>query len=207
MFDTLSPDAVLAQYDAGIEAITDAAAKREDRAWHKTVVGDWSAHELARHLVVVAGWYHEWLDRSLDGETDPPFPAKQLDHRNELEILDLRDLDGPEAIEQFVRSATDYGQRLRRAVADRQWDAPFGFPYGTATVGGHAGVAAGEWHLHAWDLSDGRWTPADPKTLYLAIGAGMTATQSAWRRPITRRAVEGVAARRPWKDLLKRSGR
>lgn len=203
----LEPEQVVAQFDEGVAAIADQAGQREGRAWHKTVVGEWSAHELARHLVAVTDWYHEWLDSALAGDGTQPFPAKQLDGRNELAILDLRDLEGPEAIEHFVRRAGEYTDRLRSAAASGEWSTPYGFANGTTTVGGHAGIAAAEWHLHAWDFSGGTWSPSNPQELYLAVGHGMTATQSRWKQAVTRRVVKRIAAGEPWLDLIKRSGR
>lgn len=204
---SLDPGQVIAQFEEGVAAIATFATEREGRQWHKTVVGEWSAHELARHLVVVVGWYHEWLDSALAGDGTQPFPAKQLDGRNELSILDLRDLDGPEAIEQFNELARTYADRLRSAATSDDWSAPYGFANGVSTVGGHAGIAAAEWHLHAWDLSGGAWSPTAPAQLYLAVGHGMTAAQPAWKRAITRRVVRRISQREPWLDLVKRSGR
>lgn len=203
----LEPDEVIGLFDEGVAAIVEAAAGREGRAWHKTVVGEWSGHELARHVLAVCNWYHEWLDRSEDGEGSPPFPTKQLDGRNELAVLDLDDLDGPDAISLFAERATDYRSRLVTAAGAGRWHLPYGFAHGTTTVGGHAGIAAGEWHLHAWDLGQGGHQPIAADRLYLAVGDGMTRTQPAWKRTITRRVVTRIAARDPWTDLLERSGR
>lgn len=201
------PADVIKQFDEGVAAIEALAGQRQGRDWHKTVVGEWSAHELARHLLVIVGWYHDWLDAALAGNAEQPFPAKQLDGRNELAILDIRDIDGPEAITAFVERAVDYASRLRHAAASDDWNTPYGFANGVSTVGGHAGIAAAEWHLHAWDLSGGASMPSDPTTLYLAVGHGMTATQSAWKQKITRRVVGRIAKGDPWLDLLSRSGR
>lgn len=203
----VDPPVVLDQFDEGVAQIILLAGEREGRAWHKTVVGDWSAHELARHLLAVSDWYHEWLDRAEAGDSTPPFPAKQLDSRNELAVLELGRLDGPEAIAKFAVSVTDYRRRLEQLATDGCWDLPYGFANGRTTAGGHAGIAAAEWHLHAWDLSGGRWRPSSPQTLYLAVGHGMVATQPRWKQPITRRVVARIAAGDPWADLVKRSGR
>lgn len=203
----LEPAQVIAQFDEGVAAVVEQANLREGRAWHKTIVGEWSAHELARHLLVVVGWYHEWLDAALAGDASSPFPAKQLDGRNELAILDIRDIDGPDAIGQFTDRAHDYADRLRTAATSDDWSTPFGFANGVSTVGGHAGIAAAEWHLHAWDMSGGVWSPTNPSELYLAVGHGMTATQPKWKRAITRRVVQRISQREPWLDLLDRSGR
>ena len=203
----LEPTEVIELFDEGVKAIAEAAANREGRAWHRTVVGEWSAHELARHLAAVADWYHDWLDHAEAGDASQPFPTKQLDGRNELAVLDLDHLAGPEAIERFVSRANEYRDRLRAMADSGRWDVPYGFAHGTTTVGGHAGVAAAEWHLHAWDLASHDHTPTQPERLYLAVGAGMTRTQPRWQRAITRRVVRRIARRDPWRDLLERSGR
>lgn len=201
------PSRVIAQFEEGVAALVEQANRREGRAWHKTVVGEWSAHELARHVVVIVDWYHEWLDAALAGDASQPFPAKQLDGRNELAILDIRDLEGPDAIRQFTERANDYAERLRSVAATGQWSAPYGFANGVSTIGGHAGIAAAEWHLHAWDMSGGAWSPSNASELYLAVGDGMTATQPKWKQAITRRVVRRIAQREPWLDLVARSGR
>ena len=203
----LDPEVVLAQFDEGVAQIVRLADQREGRAWHKTVVGDWSANELARHLLAVCDWYHEWLDRAEAGDSSPPFPVKQLDNRNELAVLDLGALDGPDAIDTFAARAVDYRRRLEQLASEGKWDLPYGFANGTTTVGGHAGIAAAEWHLHAWDFSGGQWRPTSPDTLYLAVGQGMITTQRHWKRAITRHVVARIAGRDPWADLVKRSGR
>lgn len=203
----LDPAEVLGQFDEGVAQIVSLANEREGRAWHKTVVGDWSANELARHVLAVCDWYHEWLDRAEAGQSTPPFPVKQLDNRNELAVLDLGALDGPDAINTFAARAADYRRRLEQLASDDKWGLPYGFAHGTTTVGGHAGVAAAEWHLHAWDFSGGRWRPSSPETLYLAVGQGMIETQPRWKQAITRRVVARKAAGDPWADLVKRSGR
>ncbi len=203
----LTPEEVLDLFHDGVDAVVAAAAGRHDRAWHKTVVGEWSGHELARHLVAVAEWYHEWLDRAEAGDATPPFPAKHLDGHNELAVLELGHLDGPEAIERFVERAGAYHERLGTAAAEGRWDLPYGFANGTTTVGGHAGIAAAEWYLHAWDLDRERGAPTAADRLYLAVGDGMTRTQPGWKRIITRRVVARIASGDPWSDLLQRSGR
>lgn len=188
----------------GAELGPDPASK----AWHRTTVADWSATEMMRHLLAVAEWYHEWLDRAEGGDADPPFPAAQLAGRNELEVLDRRDLAGPAALEQFLEQGNDYLRRLAAAASDdAAWNRPYGFAYGTTTTGLHAGAAAAEWHLHLWDLSDGAWQPAEPADLWLAAAAAMTSIQRRPRRMITGVVVHRLAKRDPWRQLLLRSGR
>jgi len=58
---------VLALYDQGVAAIIDA---RND-AWDERVCGEWSATDLAGHLLCVIGWYHAQAMQELLPATDP----------------------------------------------------------------------------------------------------------------------------------------
>lgn len=195
----------------GIDAVATAGSGVADdtgRGWHRTVVGDWSAGELARHLLGVADRYHEWLDRSEAGDASIPFPAKQTDGRNELEVLDRSHLSGEQALARFTARAEEHLARLAVAAAeDDRWNRRFGFPRGTTTIGHHAAIASAEWHIHAWDLSRGTWEPHDAATLYRSVGAAFNSVNSPIRRFVTWPVVNRIANRRPWPDLLERSGR
>ena len=131
--------------------------------------------ELARHVLAVARWYHDWLDRAERGDAAPPFAVTELAVRNAAELEGLSGLDGPEAVGRFVPVAGAYRARL-----PARWDLPYGYPRGTVTAGLHAGTAACEWHLHAWDLAHASGhghRPSDPAALYAAVGS------NAWRPP------------------------
>lgn len=203
---------LLTLYAEGVDAIesigADLDADTNGRGWHRTAVGDWTAQELARHLLGVARWYHQWLDDAELGRAEPPFPVKQLEGRNELDVLDATALSGREALDTFLLEARRYLTRLEAAASsDEAWNRPFGFPWGTITTGLHVGAAISEWNLHAWDLSSGTWEPSDPEAVYLAVGAALTAPQPRLQRLVTHRVVPVLARRNPWPDLLKRSGR
>lgn len=202
---------VLALFGEGVDAIESLVSHFEpdpaDRAWHRTVTEDWSVEELGRHLLAVADWYHEWLDRAEHGDGAQPFSSRQLADRNELEVHDRRMVSGPDSYRQFTDRSREYLRRLTSAAESDAWNVPYGFAYGTTTVGLHAGAAAAEWHLHAWDLSGGEWQPADPGALYMAAGEVMTSTQPVLQRMVTRRIVPLIAKRDPWNDLLTRTGR
>jgi hypothetical protein len=139
------------------------------------VCGEWSAKDLAGHLVCVIGWYHDWLDAAERGTSKPPFPAANLPAENAKALAALADGTGHGRIERYAAEAKRYATRLPDA-----WDIPYGYPYGTATAGLHAGAAACEWHLHAWDLSAGKHRPADPQSLFEAVGRAITAER--WAR-------------------------
>ena len=193
---------MLGPYHEGVGAIDSIAASLSEAQWQSQACGTWTAIDLAGHLVCVVGWYHDWLDRALHGDATPPFDATDLAERNAAALSTLPLRNGPDRVSTFSREARRYADRLETA-----WDLPYGFPYGTVTAGLHAGVAATEWHLHAWDLSGGSHRPRDPRLLFLAAGAALTATR---RGPIGRLSaamVPLVARRRPWEQLLKRSGR
>ena len=142
---------VLSLYDEGVEAFAATADGLTPAEWEQAACGEWTAAELARHVLAVAGWYHEWLDRAERGDPTPAFDAQDLALKNAEALGGLTDLDGPAAVAQFVDRARAYRDRLPAV-----WDLPFGYPRGTVTAGLHAGVAACEWHLHTWDLARAR---------------------------------------------------
>jgi hypothetical protein len=189
---------VLALYDEGVSAV----ARARSGAWDERVCGEWSAHDLAGHLVCVVGWYHDWLDAAERGSSLPPFPASDLVARNAQAMRGLHDATGPERVEQFVAEAQRYAARL-----PDDWDLAYGYPYGTVTAGLHAGVAAGEWHLHAWDLSGGTHQPSNPEALFVAVATAMTAAKGGVAGAFQGVMVPLASRRKPWQQLLRRSGR
>ena len=70
------PDAVLAQYRAGVDAFAEVAGRIDGSGWDLPACGSWTAAETARHVASVAGWYHDWLDRALAGDHSRPFDAQ-----------------------------------------------------------------------------------------------------------------------------------
>lgn len=193
---------VLASYDEGVEAIASDARSREIRQWDERVCGEWSAKDLAGHLVCVIGWYHKWLDAAEQGSSEPPFPAVDLADRNAEALRELEDGTGVERVDRFVAEARRYAIRL-----PARWHLAYGYPYGTVTAGLHAGIAAGEWHLHAWDLSGGMHRPSDPAALFLAVGSAMTSARGGVAGRIGRVMVPIASRRNPWDQLVRRSGR
>lgn len=113
-------------------------------AWSEAACGEWDAADTLRHLVAVVDWYHQWLDRAVKDDSSIPFVEDEFSVRNSAGIERYRDLDGPTALLEFERRATEY---LELAIPE--WERPFGYPGGVVTVGLHCGIAATEWHLHA----------------------------------------------------------
>lgn len=143
-------NAVAAAYREGVAGICHVAGTMTVRDWHRTACGDWSAGELARHLLTMSERHHVCLDRALEQQTGAPFPESELDDQNELGVHEKRDLAGHEAVVMFKHSADAY---LGRVMANLDiWDLPYGTPSGPTTVGQHLAAAASEWNLHAWDL-------------------------------------------------------
>ncbi len=137
MTERLEPDEVLRLFDEGVDGFVVTAEGLGPRGWGRPACGTWSAAELARHVLAVARWYHEWLDRAEAGDAAAPFAADELAVRNAAALEELAGLDGATAVVQFAERTRAYRDRLRAA-----WDLPFGYPRGTVTAGLHAGVAA-----------------------------------------------------------------
>jgi Mycothiol maleylpyruvate isomerase N-terminal domain len=203
----VEPTTVLACYRDGVEALAGLGERLEADAWAIPVCGVWDGTELAGHVLVVAGWYHDWLDRAEAGASDRPFLARELAARNQAALTGLRPEGGPARLSAFRDAALGYADR----VADR-WDLRYGFPYGTVTAGQHAGLAAMEWHAHAWDLARAageEYRPADPDGLVAAVTEGWSRRVGPVRGALARTVAPAMAAwpRDRWLRLLARTGR
>jgi len=198
-------DSVLRLYDEGVDAFAGWTQGLGPDGWARGACGEWTAADVARHVLAVAGWYHAWLDRAERGDAHRPFGVAELAPRNAEALESTAGLEGSIAVAQFVESARAYRDRLTSV-----WDLPFGYPRGTVTAGLHAGVAACEWHLHAWDLARSRdrgHRPSDPAALYGATGACLAAAEGGARGWVAARLVPLGARLRPWEAMLRRSGR
>jgi hypothetical protein len=196
---------VVRLFDEGVDSLAALGSSLSPEDWERPACGSWSAYELARHVAAVADWYHHWLDRAEAGDAAPPFRVEELAVENERAQAMLTGLDARAAVERFVARARAYRERLHQ-----DWDLPFGYPRGTVTAGLHAGVAACEWHLHAWDLSGvvgGTHRPSDPAALYTAAGVCLAAAQGGVKGRLAAALVPLGARLRPWEALLRRSGR
>ena len=192
---------VAANYLSGVEAIETVAASLSEAQWDRPACGSWDATQTARHLLGVIGWYHEWLARARAGDSSPPFPESDFDGRNEEALCALDRLSGPEAVVAFAASARSY---LDDASSD--WSLPFGYPGGSVTVGQHVGIAAVEWHLHAWDLNT-EHRPTNAESLFIGAGACVAAAKGGLAGRGLAIAVPLAAKRQPWERLVKESGR
>jgi uncharacterized protein (TIGR03083 family) len=176
-----SPGPALAALHDGVTVICQLAAEFTGAAWAgPTPCPEWRVSDLAGHLRCVADDYHEYLDdapasrlaRLMGTGAHPATLARKLARQNAAELAALPDASGPEHIAAFARSARSYAQRLLPV-----WDLPHHrYREVLVTVGGMAGAACAEWHLHAWDLARALgkdYRPADPEILLRGWLAGM----------------------------------
>lgn len=49
----------------GVEPVERVTSGFSDRTWEEPVCGRRTGTQTGRHLVAVARWYHEWLDRAI----------------------------------------------------------------------------------------------------------------------------------------------
>ncbi len=195
---------VLSSYNDGVQAVGYWARRVDPSRPH--VCGHWTARDTAGHVLAVSRWYHEWLDRAEAGSSSPPFVAAELAERNAAALAaGPNDLEYLALIERFQEHADRYADRVAAA-----WDVAYGFPFGTVTAGLHAGAAAAEWHLHAWDFATaagGCHKPGDPEGLFLGAGMCMAVARGGLAGAVLQRSVPLGARRKPWEQLLRQRGR
>lgn len=160
---------VLASFEDGVTAVANLSSRVED--WSVlTPCPDWSAADLAGHLLSIVRYYHRLLDAALSGAPMAALPrGGDLAAMNAVDLLHMEDSSGPARISEFVGLAISYGARLAE-IGEVGWEQMLGAwdGLGPLTVGQHTGIAIGEWHVHAWDLaavSSCEHRPADPLTV------------------------------------------
>lgn len=205
------PVPALAAYDAGVVAVCQIAAQFDDVTWGaQTPIPEWRAFEVAGHLRCIADDFHEYLDeapvsryaRLMATGAHPDTLGRKLARQNAAELAALADAPPAEHIAAFAISARSYAARLGAV-----WDLPHHQYRDTVvTVGGMAGAAAAEWHLHAWDLARalGRdYRPPDAAAVLAAWQAGMPQLPIPGWSPGARAVRHGD----PWHAVLAASGR
>jgi hypothetical protein len=165
---------------------------------------------MAGHLRCVADDFNEYLDeapvsryaRLMATGAHPDTLGRKLARQNAAELAALADASPAEHIAAFASSARNYALRLSAV-----WDLPHHQYRDTVvTVGGMAGAACAEWHLHAWDLARALGTdyrPADPAAVLAGWRAGMP------HLPVPPASLGARAVRHydPWHAVLAVSGR
>jgi hypothetical protein len=201
---------VLAAYEAGVAAICRLAAEFDDGSWGaQTPLPEWRAFELAGHLRCMADDLHEYLDeapvsryaRLMATGAHPDTLRRKLTRQNAAELAALADAPPEEHIVAFAEAARSYAARVSAV-----WDLPHHqYRDIVVTVGGMAGAAAAEWHLHAFDLAEalGRpYRPADPGAILAGWRAGVP------HLPIAvGPGAKGVRHLDSWHAVLAASGR
>jgi uncharacterized protein (TIGR03083 family) len=205
------PTPVLAAYHAGVSAICRLAAQFDANTWNaQTPCPEWRAFELAGHLRCIADDLHEYLDeapvsryaRLMATGAHPDTLGRKLARQNAAELAALADAPPREYIAAFAISARAYAARVGPV-----WDLPHHQYRDTVvTVGGMAGAACAEWHLHAWDLAaavGADYRPDDPVAVLSGWQAGMP------HRPVQVAATGAKTGRHadPWDAVLAASGR
>jgi uncharacterized protein (TIGR03083 family) len=189
-----------------VAVIVELAAQLDEDTWAaQTPCAEWRAAELAGHLRCVADDYHEYLDdapasrlaRLLASGAHPDALTRKLARQNAAELAALGDRPPAEHIAAFAQSARRYARRLVPV-----WDMPHHrCRDAVVTVGGMAGAACAEWHLHAWDLakaSGKEYRPAAPEVVL-----------AGWCAGVPQRCLPSTSqtAGDPWVTLLLASGR
>ncbi len=176
-----APGPALAAFHAGVTVICELAAQLTGDGWAAlTPCPEWRAGDLAGHLRCVADDFNEYLDdapasrlaRLMATGADAGSLARKLARQNAAELAVLGEGHGPEHIAAFAASARAYARRIPPL-----WDLPHHrYQETVVTVGGMAGAACAEWHLHAWDLAKALgkdYAPANPDILAAGWQAGM----------------------------------
>ena len=219
-----SPGPALAAFHDGVTIICELALQFTDVGWlAPSPCPEWRVTDLAGHLRCVADDLHECLDdapasrlaRLMATGVHPDTLARKLARQNAAELAALPDTSGPDHIEAFARSARSYAQRLPPI-----WDLPHHqYRDVLVTVGGMAGAACAEWHLHAWDLARAQgkdYRPADPDILLsgwtagmpqLRAGAGLDHAEALMARGRGAWPAGPAAREDPWHAMLRASGR
>lgn len=163
-----------------------------------TPCSDWSARDIVRHLEAVAGAYVLWVAGAIGGRMTPLLVGGDLAAWNAALLERLPD-----------RSTWNHHRRFRELASDHRRlvtahpESPMKFtPHGTVwTVLEHAGVAAIEWHVHAWDLAQAAGHEHSPDPVDAATLA------RAWSAVLTPASERALPDGDPWPAVLKASGR
>jgi hypothetical protein len=207
------PEKLLAAFEDGVAAVCRITASLDRSGWAApTPCPEWRALELAGHLRCVADDLHEYLDaapvsryaRLMATGAHADSLIRKLARQNAAELAALADALPAEHIEAFAASARRYATRLPSV-----WDLPHHqYREIVVTVGGMAGAACAEWHLHASDLAaaaGGRHRPADPDVVLAGWVAGMPHLPPT--APPGRLAAWHGRHPDPWRAVLAASGR
>jgi hypothetical protein len=153
--NTPSIGRILDVHRAGIDAIADITGRFEDHDWQlPTPCDEWTACDLAGHVITVTTMWHEALDDASAGIATPRWRWTDMARHNTEYLAALPDESGPERIGHFVDLASKWCDR----VAETDPDLPIPVAVQDVcplplTVATFAWLAGGEFHVHAWDFA------------------------------------------------------
>jgi hypothetical protein len=149
MADQRARAAVCRAYLSGVNAVLAAVeGLSADEEESGTPCPRWTVRDLLTHLWCTAERYHNLLDHAVGGTPQPIVVNEELAALNEAAVRAAPPLPVNTLVRNFHRSAADY---LHRALG--HWDVAPYLEGSHASVGQICGVAAIEWHVHAWDLA------------------------------------------------------
>lgn len=190
-------DATTAAIEAGIVAVETAAAGSDPG--RPTACSAWTVHDLVRHLEAIAGAYVLWVGAAIGGRVGTMRTPDALRAYNDLMLQRLPQLPTEQHLERFRALADDH-----RRLVGAGWGQPMMRTPGDTVlrVGDHGGLAALEWHLHAWDLggaTSGAHRPSVPVVEVLCTTWDDTLVD------LTDTMRD--ASEEPWQSLLAATGR
>jgi uncharacterized protein (TIGR03083 family) len=190
--EVVDRQAVLTAYGTGITAIDHTAGDITD--WRAaTPCGVWNVGDLVGHLLAIVRYYHRLLDSALTGTPLADLPlGRHLAAMNAEDLVHLPESEGAERLQRFLELAADLLRRLQEV----DWNLDLGTwaGLGVLTIGEHTGVAVGEWHVHAWDLS---------RAIGVDHRPGDALTVARGQRAVLRQVGPGD----PWTEVLRGYGR
>ncbi|MHB8506409.1 MAG: maleylpyruvate isomerase N-terminal domain-containing protein, partial [Acidimicrobiales bacterium] len=157
---------ILGAYGDGVRAVQRLGLEYVDWSLATDWLG-WAAIDLAGHVLATARSYHRLLDAALAGRPRTGLaPGDDLADCGAARPATLAVSGGADRIVAFDAVATRYGERVSDLDPDLVLGAWSGV--GALTLRQHTMLAAGEWHLHAWDLAGALgwdYRPPDPDVL------------------------------------------
>lgn len=126
----------------------------------------WHARDLVRHLEAIAGAYVLWASAALGGRVGELKIGPVLAAYNDEMLERLPEHGTARHASTFAQLALDHLRVVEAFPDPPMLRVPTNGA--TWTVGEHAGVAALEWNVHAWDLSRAAGTVHVPDATPLA---------------------------------------
>jgi hypothetical protein len=184
---------VLASYQDALDCfrrVAPAASASASEWTSPTPCGHWTLHDLAGHVLAIVRYWHRLLDAATAGRPLASLPrGDDLAAMNAADLAALPEHGGEERLGSFLDLAAAHQER----IAEADWSLVLGTwsGLGPLTVGQHAGVAIGEWHVHVWDMARGLGADHRPRDAAM-VAAGNRALPGAdqpgdeWRAVLLR---------------------